>query len=45
MWKGQDNKSTCNILFVDLYVILQLKKTQRWQLMHFQGFEQKAVYK
>jgi len=45
MRKGQDNKSTSNILFVDLYVILQLKKTQRWQLMHFQGFEQKAIFK
>ncbi len=43
--EGQDSKSTCNILFVDLYVILQLKKTQKWQLMHFQGFEQKAIYK
>jgi hypothetical protein len=45
MRKGQDSKSTFNILFVDLYVILQLKKTRRWQLMHFQGFEQKGIYK
>jgi hypothetical protein len=38
MWKGQDNKITCNILFAHLYAILQLKKTQRWAFHAFPNF-------